>query len=284
MTALSDITQIDFRSVRDVEGFASLIFASANGMGMFLPQNMPVHHKLSDLKNTAKIWVTEVERSIDSLSAGDALIVIGCFDAVHRVAFNRVAKEEYLNQYKLNAFEAYIHGDSSVDQYMLQRSISQEIRHRNSAFLDRPLQWESLCIDCWYGQFKYGRCIDRISDYDTIQRVTSLLDADLWAFETRNETRFKQSLFVNHRHYFDEAGEMDTKTLLALDRFLCSSIKYLTQTELPSDRASADPLYAYEESIYRFILSRPETNRYLKASIQVRVEGNAHVTTCVYSS
>ncbi|GEM_PF-1184025 len=285
MTVLSDIAQVDFQNARDVAGFASLIFAAANGAGMFMAGNMS-DRKVSGVKSAAKTWINEVEQNIDSFNAGDALSVAGCFDAVHRIAFGRPAKESYLNHYKLNAFEAYILGDRVVDQYILQRSIAQEIRRRNRAFLDRPLKWESLCIDCWYGEFRYGKCIDGISDYDTIQRVASLLNADLWAFETSNEGRFKQSLFDNHRHYLDEAECMDTKALLALKHFLGSSVKYLMQPEmageclsgesllsgsLSDDSLSADPYSVYEESIFRAILSRPEANRYLKASVKMRM-------------
>lgn len=215
-----------------------------------------------ELQKYAKTWVGKVEDNILALSAGDSLTIIGVYDLVHRIAFNRAANGNYLAKHKLNAFDAYIHGDKTVNQYLLQKVVSLEIRRGNKVFMDKPLQWECSCLDRWHKQFRYGKSADPISDYDTIQRVKSLLDSDLWAFETRNEDSFKQRLFDNHCHYLDNADALDITALTALDSFLCSSARYLTP----------DEFYSYEESIYRSLLHNPDTNRYLKASIQLRLE------------
>ncbi len=256
-----DITQVDFNDTRDIEGFAIMIFTMANRLRLFMPAAGNTPEK-TELQKCAKTWIGRVEDNIPALSAGDSLTIIGVYDLVHRIAFNRAANGNYLNKYKLNAFDAYLRGDKTVNQYALQQVVSLEIRRGNKVFMDKPLQWECRCLDRWHKQFRLGKSLDQISDYDTIQRVKSLLDSDLWAFETRNESSFKQKLFDNHRHYFDETERLDITALTALDSFLCSSARYLTP----------DEFYSYEESIYRSLLHNPDTNRYLKASIQLRLE------------
>lgn len=258
-----DITQVDFNDTRDIEGFAILIFTMANRLRLFMPATGNTPEKL-ELQKYAKTWIGRVEDNIPALSAGDSLTIIGVYDLVHRIAFNRAANGNYINKHKLNAFDAYLRGDKTVNQYALQQAVSLEIRRGNKVFMDKPLQWECRCLDRWHKQFRFGKSFDQMSDYDTIQRVKSLLDSDLWAFETRNESSFKQKLFDNHRHYLDETERLDITALTALDNFLCSSARYLAPGEF----------YAYEESISRSILQHPAANRYLKSSIQLRLEDN----------
>lgn len=103
----------------------------------------------------------------------------------------------------LDAFEAYIRGDKSVDQYILFRYVSREIDRGNKKFLGRPLQWEATCLDRWHRQFQYGAALEPLSDHDTRQRVLLLLTSDLFPFEARNEARFKATLLKNYSHLLD---------------------------------------------------------------------------------
>lgn len=100
----------------------------------------------------------------------------------------------------LDAFEAHIRGDKTIDQYLLFHYISREIDRRNKKFLGRHLQWEAACLDKWHRQFQYGACLDPLSDHDIRQRVLILLTSDLSPFEPRNESKFKQKLLRNHLH------------------------------------------------------------------------------------
>lgn len=115
---------------------------------------------------------------------------------IHGFAVNTPLSETEI----LDAFEAHIRGDKSVDQYLLFHYISREIDRRNKKFLGRHLQWEAACLDKWHRQFQYGACLDPLSDHDIRQRVLILLTSDLSPFEPRNESSFKKKLLRNHLH------------------------------------------------------------------------------------
>lgn len=277
MKIIPDITRVDFNDADDIRGFASLLLATAAHLGM------PGGHtafprEASALAGTAKEWVSETNLRLSALSAGDALSVADCIGLVHPLAYGRPADEGPLNHHRLNAFEAYIGGDSSVDKYLLHRAVSRQVRLRDRQFLTRPLQWECTCTARWHSRFRHGRSSVRLSTLDTAECVASLLRSDLWAFETRNESAFKRRLFDLHRRHLplpspaqqspspkpteSPLTSLDLKTLSALDRLLSASAPYLS------------PLLfnAAEASILRAILPLPETNLHLKAAIKLRLQ------------
>ena len=100
----------------------------------------------------------------------------------------------------LSAFEAHLNGDRSINVYDLFRAISAQTAKGNKAFLGRPLEWESDCLQKWHKQFKYGVSITPLSDYDTRQRVHILLTSNLLPFEGSNELRYKQTLLRRNSH------------------------------------------------------------------------------------
>lgn len=251
-----DISQVNFTDARDIEGSASLIFTVAGSLQLFIPSATRDHER-SQLRRQAKIWVSEVDRHIDSLTPGDSLTAINPYDLIHRIAYGCPADSVALDRRKLYAFDSYMRGDTSVDAYTLQYTVAQEIRRRNRAFLGGPLQWESTCLDRWHKQFITGVSSMPIGDYDTLRRVSLLLSSDLWAFETRNEDVYKRTLFERHSHYLNLTQQMDTATLSALHSFLSSAAAYIA----PSSYLS------HEAAINAALLARPDLNPYTRAAL-----------------
>ena len=193
-----DIRLIDFCDAHAIADSAAAIFEAANELGLFVPKSR-YSREDNEVIHAAKMWVKQVESTIDSLSAGDALTVIGRFDLIHRIAFNAPSREQYTSRYILQAFEASIRGDKSVDIYDLHRAISIELNKHNKTFFGRPLDWVCDCLDRWHKQFRYGECLDpTLSDYDITRRVDALLAANLSAFEAANEPAFKRTLLTRY--------------------------------------------------------------------------------------
>ncbi|MDE6094571.1 MAG: hypothetical protein K2G52_00090 [Muribaculaceae bacterium] len=270
-TQNEQLPPVDFSDINDVAGSASLLVSVARKNG---ERNIAA----------AREWLGNVETVLPSLSPGDALRVADSYEAVRNLlhptsSLSKNTTSDITTSCRINAFEALVSGDKSVNRYLLRNAISREIDRRNLKFFGKPLQWESVCIDRWYRQFKYGVSIDNLSDYDTINRVTSLLTSDLWAFETRNESRFKQTLFENHRHYLDSIHDsqftmhnesrtdcpdhalciMNYELINALPSFLLASSPYLTPGEYT----------AYDTQIRTALYNHPATNRFQKASIAI---------------
>ena len=127
-------------------------------------------------------------------SPGEALHHLLETDLLHQNRYGTHADRSHLDWIILDAFEAYIRGDKTVDVYELQAAIAQQLRRRNKVFLGRPLQWNSLILSRWHRQFRNGRPIVPMTEEDRRARVTALLAADLWPFETRNTSVYKQQL------------------------------------------------------------------------------------------
>ena len=131
-------------------------------------------------------------------------------------------------------FNARMGGDNTVDVYALFRDISAGInRPGGRALFGKPLQWSAVMLDRWHKEFRKGVSDSATSLYDTLQRVSILMESDLWAFETRNESAFKETLFENHRHLLDnyQLSIINSQFLSALQSFLLSSAPYLTFEE-----------------------------------------------------
>ncbi len=116
------------------------------------------------------------------------------YDLMHRIAYNQPANKETINKIILKAFDAMIHGDKQVDQYVLFEAIERRAHQREQAFLDKPLTWIFQCLDEWHKHAVKGFDRTALYDYDILSRVNILLDADLFTFDGRNQKTFKQRL------------------------------------------------------------------------------------------
>ena len=283
MHDLLNIDDVDFSDIADIAGSAELILARSYNPGQFK----------TACKSQAKEWLLRADTVLDSLSCGDAMTLTAYYEPLHQLAFSQAASTAKLDKYRLDAFESYIRGDKTVDQYALRHTISREIDRRNPKYFGRPLQWESVCLDRWHKQFRHGASLDELSDYDTLHRVSTLLTTDLWSFETRNESAFKRTLFENHRQYLElihNASPMhnaqcimlndksmhnaesncslqitncsldkDYQFLSALQSFLLASIAYLTQEEFRT----------CDTRIRSALIASPTTNRFHREALRL---------------
>ena len=267
---------IDFRDIADIEGSASLILSMSDiaPTAPVIPGAAPSETPAK----TAREWVREVTGHIGGMSAGDALRAAGCLDLMHRLAFGKPADADLLDNLRLAAFESFVRGDATVDRYILFNVVSSQVRQRNRRFFGNPLRWESICVDRWHSQFRHGASIEEIPGADTVRRVTALLSSDLWAFETKNESRFKQTLFENHRHYLDSIHNaqcimhneksmhyeftesiMNYELTKVLPSLLISGASFLTQEEFTT----------YDTRIRSALIASKETNRYHREALRL---------------
>ena len=249
MHDLLNIDDVDFSDIADIAGSAELILARSSNPGQFK----------TACKFQAKQWLLRADTVLDSLSCGDAMTLTAYYEPLHQLAFNQDASTSKLDKYRLDAFESYIRGDKTVDQYALRHTISREIDRRNPKYFGRPLQWESVCLDRWHKQFRHGASLDELSDYDTLNRVSTLLTTDLWSFETRNESAFKRTLFENHRHLLDnyQLSIINYQFLSPLQSFLLAAAPYLSPEEFRT----------YDTRIRSALIASPTTNRFRRKSL-----------------
>lgn len=265
LSLLPDITQVNFCNPDDTEGFAALILAAYNTSSI---------SQISSIRRLAKTWITETGSNLPAYTPGDALTIISEYDLIYRIAYRTPTIEAYINKYIIKAFQASIHNDNTVNYYQLYRTISQQISQHNQTFLAPSfLQWHSQCTDRWHKQFRYGRTLTPLTPYDILNRVSILLDADLWPYETSNQLRFKQMLFDCHSHYLTTLPSLPTSPstadassdinplslplLSALNQFLTSSLPYLTP----------EAYYAYRLSLHHTLLAHPHLNTYRRIAL-----------------
>lgn len=180
---------------------ASRILNHANDILLFLPNTSRQTREAREVLQNAFDWVKTVKSRLKFYSIGDALKLTDAYELMHRIAYNQPANKETINKIILKAFDALIHGDKDVDQYVLFKAIERRVRQREQAFLDKPLTWIFQSLDGWHKQALKGFTRKTLSDYDILCRVNILLDADLFAFEGRNQQKFKQRLFDQHHHF-----------------------------------------------------------------------------------
>lgn len=283
--------QVNFESLDDINGFASLLCRHASDCGLFVSGLHPSAH-IQKIKTAAREWITEVNRRLPMMSPGDAFSIMSGYDIVHRIAFNASSDPRFINRHVIRAFDAMIAGDETVDSYAMYRHITAALRGHDKTYLGRPLQWTSACLDQWYNRFKTAlsrpftqpndkaltvgeivgnqhatpydhQMLDNTlgnhpeDDYHTIEQVSCLLISDLWAYETRNEDRFKRHLFDRHRHYLDHLDGYNLSTLHALSTLLTASLKFIDSKEFDT----------YKTTLFQAHLSHPNTNQFQKATL-----------------
>ena len=280
------VSEVDFSAGADISGYAYLLSTIAARCSR---EDNPGYVSMMrrKIKTASMEWLANVEENITSLSAGDALTATESYDTVCSIVYGSGADHKFVSENRLKAFDARIHGDETINQYVLQQAVTREIDRHNPKFFGYPLQWKSVRLDRWHKQFRHGMCLTHESDYDILQRVSCLLSNDLWAFETRNESRFKQLLFENHRHYLDSmldpiqnAGTMqktesncsllitncsldeDYSLLIANYSLLISGVPFLTQEEYTT----------YDTRIRSALIASKETNRYHREALLLTID------------
>lgn len=230
-----NLSSVDFDNVDIVTESASQMLASANELGLFMTQTSRQSVNARRFVEDATVWISNVRKQIDAYPIGKALALIDVYDLLYRITYQHPADRNFVNGIILKALEARIHGDRSVDEYVLYRAIRSGIGRKDKAFFDRPLQWLCLTEESWYNEAVNGYDRSRLSDYDILNRAAILLETDLFAFEGSNQTTFKRRLLNNTRHYLDNYTAPDPKTHLALNRYLSTSANFLSE-ELDKSR------------------------------------------------
>lgn len=208
---------------------ASLIINRADDLRLFMNDTSRQSREAREVVRLASEWVKTIENGSNSYTPGEALLLVDHYDLMHRVAFRLPADKEVLNRIILRAFDARIHGDKSVDEYILYKAVERRIWQREKAFLDKPLTWLGLCISEWHKQALKGFDRSELSDYDIISRVNILLNTDLTAFEGRNQQSFKQRLFNRYRSFLDHDASANLLMTCALNDFRHLSTRFRIQ-------------------------------------------------------
>lgn len=219
----SEVREEIFETVEE----ASRILNRANDLRLFLNDTSRQSREAREVVRWASEWVRTVEGRFNTLVPGEALLLADHYDLIHRVAFRLPADKGVLDRIILRAFDARIHGDKSVDEYILYKAVERRVRQREKAFLNRPLTWLGLCISEWHKQALKGFDHTELSDYDILSRVNILLNTDLTAFEGHNQQSFKQQLFNRYRNFLDYNAPADLLMTTALNDFRHLSTRFI---------------------------------------------------------
>lgn len=144
-------------------------------------------------------WLSNALTRLPTLPPGQALDIILRYDYIYRITYHRPPSNDLTDHYILQAFEAHIKGDTTIDQYTLYRAIDTPIRQARDGYLDRPLQWWATSLDRWYRQATGTRKPPPDETlYDHLSQTAILLQADLWAYRPTDQRQFKQQLAQRH--------------------------------------------------------------------------------------
>lgn len=249
---------VDYSNVDDATGYATLIFAVANEAGLLLPNGNKQSYEAVQTTRLAKEWIYNVKAKIGGMEAGQAMDILAPYDFIHRLGHHSPTPKAFADEYLLKAFVARIHGDRSVNEYHLYRFIKEKLDRRDKSYFGRPLEWYASSLDRWYKKFKNGRATENLSDYDTLEIVSILMNEDLFAFTGRNQNIFKKILFDNHRHLLDNIDLYGLEELEALSNFLSWSGKFMPQQQFCD----------YSNAITEAQIANPKTNRFYRLTLQ----------------
>lgn len=250
----ADIDAVDFTDPYDIGGYVALL--SQKYAMSAASANRPTAEG-NRLRHTADRLVRRLDSIIPRMTVADAFMTLQSYDFAFRLAYGRPAEHSLTDRITLDAFEAMIRGDRTIDPYDMYHTIRREVRNRNSAFLGRPLQWCAMSLERWFKDFRYTLSSTPLSDYDTAMTVSILLAADLEDYAPGQSRSFRQRLFDNHRRYLDVGPEAGRDMLRAAQALLESAAPFMT----------ADEYTAHQEAILAALISSPATNRYLRAAL-----------------
>ncbi len=250
---IPNVDIVDFSDPVDVESYVGLMIQAGNELDAFMPGFRPTA-EWNRVRKTAREVTKRLEKQFLSMSPTQKMMSETAYDLAHRIAYYKAADRSILNKHLLEAFDAKIHGDKTVDEYVLYRYIDLRLLQRDPAFFDNPLAWTRLCLHDWFTtQDK------RKPDYDHISQTAILLESHLGVYASGNPERYKKELFVRNRRYLDHEYN-DVHDLMALDKLLVSSLRYLSGEE--ADR--------YRFSITNALIANPGTNRFYRELLKHR--------------
>ncbi len=251
---IPDVDMVDFNDPIDVESYIGLMVQVGNEQDAFMPGFRPTA-EWNRVRKTAKEVTRRLEALFPSMSPAQKMMSEMAYDMGHRIAYHTAADQSILNRNLLEAFDAKIHGDKTVDEYVLYWRINRRLFQRDTVFFDKPLAWTSLCLHDWFESQDKSK-----PDYDQICRTTILLGSQLGAYVGGNPEQYKMKLFKRNRRYFDRTYS-NVRDLIALDKLLTASLRYLSDEE--SDH--------YRTAIADALIAPPGTNRFYRELLKNRV-------------
>lgn len=222
-----DLSSINDANVDEINDFASHLINVGNSIGLFHTATPLQSREANSVYTLAKGWLTTVDRHLRTMSPAEALQLADAYEIMQRIAYGQSVRSEEINRVRLEAFDAMIHGDKNVDQYIMFKAIRRAVGQREKAFLDKPLRWSCITEERWHKEAREGFDRSVLSDYDILARVGILLESDLYAYEGRNQDLFKRRLATQHRHYLDGYTAPDRRTELALNTFRLTAPRYI---------------------------------------------------------
>lgn len=172
-------------------------------------------------------WLRNAQSQLPAMPPSQALDTILRYDYIYRITYHRPPSTALIDRYILQAFEAHIQGDTTIDQYTLYRAIDTPVRQARNGYLDRPLQWWSTSLDRWYRQATGTRKPPPDESlYDQLSQAAILLQADLWAYRPTDQQQFKQHLAARYHPHLTTPTS-DPKLQQAIRQLKAAAHPYL---------------------------------------------------------
>lgn len=251
---LPDINTVDFSDPIDIGGFVSLLCQTAAIIGITLPDFKPTRES-NEIRSLANKTVKILDSRMPLMSIADAFMTVNTYDFAYRLAYSTSADRKFLNIYVLKAFDAMVHGNKEVNEYAMFREIRRAVSRRDKSYFDKPLYWSCISLERWYREAIHGYEQSGLSDYDILNRVTILLESDLYAFEGLDQIKFKKRIFEQHRHYLDDHDAASWNLLNAINQFVMASCEFFSVDEFYNYKAMLNKELTNCHSINRFISS-----------------------------
>ena len=192
-----DLSLVNFNKIEDVTEFAGRLIQIGNSLGVLSGEKRLQSREAIAIYQAAKGWVNIVKKQMFTMSPGESLRLIDTYEIMQRIAYWISPNAEDMNRIKLAAFDAMIHGDKEVDEYIMFRTIRKAVSQRDKAFFDKPLSWSCMALERWYKEAVKGYDNTTLSAYDIPSRINILLESDLYAYAGRNQDEFKQRLIYS---------------------------------------------------------------------------------------
>lgn len=152
------------------------------------------------IENTRALeWLTKAEQRLAACTPAQALEMLPAYLTMHFAAYGTEADNDFVNAIRLAAFRALEQGDQTVNQYLLYSQIRLALDRRDPEFFGDALRWFCRRTDFWHKRLSKAVLPD--PDPDTVRQVSILLQADLFAYEGKNEPAFKHRLRTRYAHY-----------------------------------------------------------------------------------
>ena len=198
-----DLSLVNFNKIEEVTEFAGRLIELGNSLGVLSGEKRLQSREAIAIYQAAKGWVNTVKKQMLAMSPAESLRLIDTYEIMHRIAYWTSPNAEEMNRLKLAAFDAMIHGDKDVDEYIMFRTIRKAVSQRDKAFFDKPLSWSCMALERWYKEAVKGFDKATLSDYDIQSRINILLESDLYAYAGRAQDQFKKSLIGKHQQNFE---------------------------------------------------------------------------------